>query len=158
VHNVASPEMLYCSSTSGEHFEKRAKELKRFDDVIEGIVANTTPSADSAACGFFMKTSVTIAVIVGALLLGGCAGTTRIVTDTATGGLGAFVGSKIGHGSPVGSVVGAGAGVLLGEAFTYANDAKAKTAYGDGFEKGRSDAVKQQYWLMVNQQRPGGGI
>lgn len=46
VHNVASPEMLYCSSTSGEHFEKRAKELKRFDDVIEGIVANTTPSAD----------------------------------------------------------------------------------------------------------------
>lgn len=105
-----------------------------------------------------MNTNVTIAVIVGALLLGGCAGTTRIVTDTATGGLGAFVGNKIGHGSPVGSVIGAGAGVLLGEAFTYANDVKAKTAYGEGFEKGRSDAVKQQYWLMVNQQRPGEGF
>jgi len=36
-HNVASAEMLYCSSTSGEHFEKRARELKQFRDIIEGI-------------------------------------------------------------------------------------------------------------------------
>jgi len=36
-HNVASDEMLYCSSSSGEHFEKRAKELRRAPNVIEGI-------------------------------------------------------------------------------------------------------------------------
>lgn len=36
-HNVASAEMLYCSSTSGEHFEERARELKQFRDIIEGI-------------------------------------------------------------------------------------------------------------------------
>ena len=40
VHNVASPEMLYCSSTSGEHFEQRARELKQHGDIIEGIVAH----------------------------------------------------------------------------------------------------------------------
>lgn len=39
-HNVASPEMLYCSSTSGEHFEKRARQLKQHGNIIEGIVAN----------------------------------------------------------------------------------------------------------------------
>ncbi|MEP6509136.1 MAG: hypothetical protein ABJC63_13010, partial [Gemmatimonadales bacterium] len=44
VHNVASPEMLYCSSTSGEHFEKRARELKEHGDVIEGIVAHSKPA------------------------------------------------------------------------------------------------------------------
>lgn len=45
VHNIASAEMLYCSSSSGELFERRAKELKAHDDVIEGIVthANSTP-------------------------------------------------------------------------------------------------------------------
>src|SRR5690606_31459187 len=37
VHNIASPEMLYCSSTSGEHFERRARELKAHGDVVEGI-------------------------------------------------------------------------------------------------------------------------
>jgi len=38
VHNVASPEMLYCSSSSGEHFEKRAKQLRGSTDIVEGII------------------------------------------------------------------------------------------------------------------------
>ena len=29
VHNIASREMLYCSSSSGEHFDKRARELRQ---------------------------------------------------------------------------------------------------------------------------------
>ena len=40
VHNIASREMLYCSSTSGEHFEKRARELKGHTDILEGIAAH----------------------------------------------------------------------------------------------------------------------
>ena len=45
-HNVASAEMLYCSSTSGEHFERRARQLKKHENIIEGIVLNAqkTPS------------------------------------------------------------------------------------------------------------------
>ncbi|MEO8350123.1 MAG: TraC family protein [Chthoniobacteraceae bacterium] len=42
VHNVSSDEMLYCSSTSGEHFDKRARELKQHGDIIEGIVSHAS--------------------------------------------------------------------------------------------------------------------
>ena len=38
VHNVASPEMLYCSSSSGEHFDRRARELRQSPSVVEGII------------------------------------------------------------------------------------------------------------------------
>src|SRR5438876_9314828 len=38
VHNVASPEMLYCTSSSGEHFDKRARELRHSPSVVEGII------------------------------------------------------------------------------------------------------------------------
>jgi hypothetical protein len=45
VHNVASPEMLYCSSSSGEHFDKRARELRQSPNVVEGIIAHANPPA-----------------------------------------------------------------------------------------------------------------
>ena len=38
VHNITSPEMLYCSSSSGAHFEKRASELRASSDVVTGII------------------------------------------------------------------------------------------------------------------------
>src|SRR5262249_35068209 len=38
VHNVASPEILYCSSSSGEHFDERARELRQRRSVAEGII------------------------------------------------------------------------------------------------------------------------
>jgi len=41
VHNVASPEMLYCSSSSGEHFDKRARELRNSSSIVEGIIAHS---------------------------------------------------------------------------------------------------------------------
>jgi hypothetical protein len=43
--------MLYCSSTSGEHFEKRACELRQFSDVLEGIAAGAQPAALEAPYG-----------------------------------------------------------------------------------------------------------
>jgi hypothetical protein len=41
VHNVASPEMLYCSSSSGEHFDRRARELRQSSSVVEGIILHS---------------------------------------------------------------------------------------------------------------------
>lgn len=38
VHNVASAEMLYCSSSSGEHFDARARALRQCPNIVEGIV------------------------------------------------------------------------------------------------------------------------
>ena len=40
MRNVASREMLYCASSSGAHFDQRAKELKGCGNVVDGIVAN----------------------------------------------------------------------------------------------------------------------
>jgi type IV secretion system protein TrbE len=40
VHNITSNEMLYCSSSSGEHFERRAKELRGATDIVEGILSH----------------------------------------------------------------------------------------------------------------------
>ena len=45
VHNVSSPEMLYCSSSSGEHFEKRARQLRGSANIVEGIIQHSTQLA-----------------------------------------------------------------------------------------------------------------
>jgi hypothetical protein len=44
VHNIASPEMLYCSSSSGEHFDKRARELRACKNIVEGIITHASPA------------------------------------------------------------------------------------------------------------------
>ena len=92
-------------------------------------------------------------LILALTLLPGCAGTTRVLTDTVAAGVGGFAGNKLGKGNPLITAASAGAGVLLGETLNYANDNHAKKAYAEGFDKGRSDAVKQQYWVMINQQK-----
>ena len=51
-----------------------------------------------------MKIATSFLPLLAAVLLGGCAGTTRIVTDTAAAGLGAVVGNKLGNGDPLPSV------------------------------------------------------
>ena len=38
VNNVVSGEMLYCASSSGEHFDKRARALRRYEDPVQGII------------------------------------------------------------------------------------------------------------------------
>jgi hypothetical protein len=91
------------------------------------------------------------------MLLAGCAGTTRLVTDTVAAGVGAFTANKLSNGNPFITAAGGAGGVLLGETLNYANDNNAKKAYATGFDKGRSDAVKAQYWVMVNQQKAAQG-
>jgi hypothetical protein len=46
VHKVASPEMLYCSSSSGEHFDRRARELRQSSSVVEGIILHANSRKD----------------------------------------------------------------------------------------------------------------
>ena len=104
-----------------------------------------------------MRTKTISVLLIATMLLAGCAGTTRVVTDTVAAGGGAFAGNELGKGNPLITAAGAGAGVLLGETLNYANDNNAKKAYATGFDKGRSDAVKQQYWVMINQQKAAEG-
>lgn len=90
-------------------------------------------------------------------LFSGCAGTSRLVTDTVAAGGGALLGDKLSHGNPLMTAAGGAAGLLVGEGLHSANDQLNKKAYATGFDLGRSDAVKQQYWMMVNNQKDGGG-
>jgi len=100
-----------------------------------------------------MKIKTILLLLLPNLFLAGCAETTRLVTDTVATGGGALLANKLSKGNPVITAVGGGAGLLLGEGLNYANDGNAKKAYATGFDKGRSDAVKQQYWMMVDQQK-----
>lgn len=85
--------------------------------------------------------------------ISGCANATRLLTDAATTGAGGLVAHKLSKGDPLVTAAGAGAGLLLGEGIHFANHKAETKAYSKGFDKGRSDAVKQQYWIMVNQQK-----
>lgn len=85
-------------------------------------------------------------------LLTGCAAT-RTISDVGFGAGGAVLADKLSGGSPVATAVGAAGGVALSETLHYAAHRQSEKAYVEGYEKGRSDAVKQQYWLYVAQQR-----
>jgi hypothetical protein len=89
----------------------------------------------------------------------GCSAT-RPIDDAALGAGGAYLGNELSHGNPAATVAGAAGGVLLSEGLHYAAKTQVEKAYTNGYDKGKSDAVKQQYWLYVflqQQQRNGAG-
>jgi hypothetical protein len=86
------------------------------------------------------------------VLFSGCAAA-RPVSDVALGAGGAYAGYKLSGGSALGAVAGAAGGVAVSEGAHYVARKEADKSYLNGYEKGRSDAVKQQYWLQVGQQK-----
>jgi hypothetical protein len=91
--------------------------------------------------------------IIGALcLFTGCAAT-RPISDVVLGAGGAALGGELSHNNPAVIAAGAGGGVLVSEGLHYAASKETARAYQSGYDKGRSDAVKQQYWLYVDMQR-----
>jgi ADP-ribosylglycohydrolase len=86
-------------------------------------------------------------------LFTGCAAVTRTATDVGLGAGGAALGGELTHNNPVAIVGGAAGGALLGEGLHSANDKLNEQSYTTGYDKGRSDAVKQQYWLYVSMQQ-----
>ncbi len=85
-------------------------------------------------------------------LLTGCAALTRTATDVGLGAGGAALGGELTHNNPYAIVGGAAGGALLGEGLHAANGKLNDQSYQTGYDKGRSDAVKQQYWLYVSLQ------
>jgi hypothetical protein len=92
-----------------------------------------------------------------ACLFTGCAAVTRTATDVGLGAGGAAIGGVLSKGNPVAIAGGAAGGVLLGEGLHYANGKQNDKSYQTGYDKGRSDAVKQQYWLYVSMQQAKAG-
>jgi hypothetical protein len=99
----------------------------------------------------FNSLETLLAALVVALFTG-CAAT-RPIGDAALGAGGAYLGHELSNGDPVATAAGAAGGVLLSEGLQYAARKQADKAYSAGYDKGKSDAVKQQYWLYVSMQR-----
>lgn len=93
-----------------------------------------------------------IILAASSLLLTGCAAT-RPISDVAMGAGGAAIAHELSDGNVAITAAGAAGGVLISEGLHYASQKQAQKAYETGYEKGRSDAVKQQYWILVNQQK-----
>jgi hypothetical protein len=97
-----------------------------------------------------------------ALLSSGCAtagadsaGRTRdFATTAATTATGAYIGADNTDNQAKGAAIGAAAGFVAGEAINYFNNKAQREAYLAGYEKGQSNAAKQQYWIARENQRP----
>ncbi len=85
-------------------------------------------------------------------LFAGCAAT-RPISDVALGAGGAYLGYELSDGDPLMTTAGAAGGVIVSETLHYAAKKQSEKAYATGYDKGKSDAVKQQYWLYVSMQR-----
>lgn len=86
------------------------------------------------------------------------AGSTRNFATTAvTTAAGGYVGAKEGDGKAKSAAVGAAAGFVVGETVNFLSNKAQREAYLAGYEKGQSNAVKQQYWIARENQRKGAG-
>ena len=99
-----------------------------------------------------MKPHHFILIFLVPLLVTGCAAV-RPVSDMALGAGGGLIANQLSHGNPGITAAGAAGGVLLSEGAFYLSGKQTDKAYVTGYEKGRSDAVKQQYWILVHQQQ-----
>ena len=99
----------------------------------------------------FNSMGTLLAALVVALFTG-CAAT-RPISYAALGAGGAYLGHELSNGDPIATAAGAAGGVLLSEGLHYAARKQADKAYAAGYDKGKSDAVKQHYWLYVSMQR-----
>jgi hypothetical protein len=86
------------------------------------------------------------------ILLCGCEAA-RPISDVALGAGGGALASDLSHGNVGITAAGAAGGVALSEGAYYLSGKQAQEAYANGYDKGRSDAVKQQYWLYIDQQK-----
>ena len=99
-----------------------------------------------------MKSYYLISILFVPLLVTGCAAV-RPVSDMALGAGGGLIANQLSNGNPGITAAGAAGGVLLSEGGFYLAGKESDKAYTTGYEKGRSDAVKQQYWILVHQQQ-----
>jgi hypothetical protein len=97
------------------------------------------------------RTFGTLLCVVITCLFCGCSAL-RPIDDAALGAGGAYLGNKLSNGSPLATAAGAAGGVLVSEGLHYAAKTQADKAFANGYDKGKSDAVKQQYWLYVSMQ------
>ena len=100
-----------------------------------------------------MKAKHLVSILVVTALLTGCADFERPALDAGLGAGGGFLGSELSNGNPAITAAGAVGGIVAGEGINAFSSNARKNAYSDGYQHGRSDAVKNTYWNQVDAQK-----
>jgi hypothetical protein len=88
------------------------------------------------------------------LVLGGCGtGMGGMASDVGLAGAGGVVGYKVSGGKVGGAAIGAGAGYLASKVAQLGYNNATKEAEQAGYDRAMNQAVKQQYWIIQNQQK-----
>jgi hypothetical protein len=134
------------SFQSNSLFEPKAETQRRRERRVSQKSFSPRFSAPSASLRFVFL----FACVVG--LFTGCAAT-RTLSDVGFGAGGAALGGVLGKNHPAAIAAGAAGGILLSEGLHYAAKTQSEKSFATGYDRGRSDAVKQQYWLQVARQQ-----
>jgi hypothetical protein len=99
-----------------------------------------------------MKT-ITLLLSISALLLSGCGTLRQPATDIVLTGAGGAIGYQASGNTIKGAAIGAGAGYLVSKVSGNGIAAAIADAEKRGYDRAMNQAVKQQYWIIQNQQR-----
>ena len=92
-------------------------------------------------------------LMVSLLTLAGCNSLPEVGTVAAGGAGGAALAHELSDGDLGWTALGAAAGSLAGMGAAHLIEENEREAYQAGYDAGRNQAVKQQYWMLQNQQR-----
>ncbi|MEO7700680.1 MAG: hypothetical protein ABIZ04_15770 [Opitutus sp.] len=94
-----------------------------------------------------------LAALGSVLALTGCTTAGRVASDLGLAGAGGVVGYKLSDGKAGGAAAGAAAGYLASNLAQNKVQRALIDAEQRGFDRAMNQAVKQQYWVIQNQQR-----
>ena len=88
------------------------------------------------------------------LVLAGCStGAGGVASDVGLAGAGGVLGYKLSDGNAGVAAAGAAAGYVVSKVVQTEFKSAAQKAEKDGYDRAMNQAVKQQYWIMQNQQK-----
>jgi len=101
-----------------------------------------------------MQNQLKILPVFGLILIfAGCNSVGTTVSDVGLSGLGGVAGYKLSGGKVGGAALGAAAGLVTSKVAQSQVQTAISEAEKRGYERALNQAVKQQYWIMQNQQR-----
>lgn len=92
-------------------------------------------------------------IVLLTLAFGGCTSATRTVSDIGLAGLGGVAGYKLSDGNVGAAGIGAAAGYAASKIAQAGIQTEIQKAQKEGYDRAMNQAVKQQYWIIQNQQK-----
>ncbi len=100
----------------------------------------------------YLKVFASLFFLIG---LGGCFSAKKAAYTAGGGMLGGGLSYALFDGNPIAVALGASGGAALSSAFYGEDEAALTASYNEGYMKASSDAIKRQYWLKQEMERPG---